>query len=187
MRSGPRERIGVLTVKLFRPFSVHDFVVGAAADRARHRRSRSHEGTWRHRGAAVSGRGDGHRRSACRRDRALHGLPEDHRRALWAGLERVHPGDGQSGVRRARPPRAEARFHGRHRRRRDRAVARGRTRRFNSSRRAACAPCSSALAPTARWVRTRTPSRSSARRPTTSRRRTSCTTRRSPAPSRSRT
>ena len=97
---------------------------GAAVDGARHRRSRSHEGARRDRRAAVSGRRDGHRRSAGRWHRAVHGVPAHHRRALWAGLEGVHPGDGQSRVRRARPPGAEARFHRRHRRRRDRAVAR---------------------------------------------------------------
>jgi pyruvate-ferredoxin/flavodoxin oxidoreductase len=48
---------------------------------------------------------------------------------------------------------------------------------------ARCARCSSGWAPMARWAPTRTPSRSSGKRPTTSRRATSCTTRRSPAPS----
>jgi pyruvate-ferredoxin/flavodoxin oxidoreductase len=44
-----------------------------------------------------------------------------------------------------------------------------------------------ASAPTAPWARTRTPSRSSARKPTSTRRATSCTTRRSPARARRRT
>ena len=55
---------------------------------------------------------------------AVHGVPARHRRALRARVEGVHAGDGQGRVRRARPPGTEARFHGRHRRRRDGLVAR---------------------------------------------------------------
>ena len=72
-------------------------------------------------------------------------------------------------------------LHGRHRRRRDRTVAEGgRDVRCRAGRVGAGA-CSSASAPTAPSARTRTRSRSSARKPTTSRRATSSTTRRSPA------
>ena len=52
---------------------------------------------------------------------------------------------------------------------------------------APCARCSTASAPTAPSAPTRTPSRSSARKPTITRRATSFTTRRNPAPSPSRT
>ena len=78
-------------------------------------------------------------------------------------------------------------LHGRHRRRRDPHLARGRGRPSRWRPRARCSASSGASAPTARWAPTRAPSRSSATTPTSSRRPTSPTTRRSPAGSRSRT
>ena len=110
-----------LTVKLYRPFSVADFIAALPPTVRVDCRARSHEGTGRHRRAAVPGCGHGD-------DRRLAGAAHDAGvdwRPLRSWLEGVHSGDGQGGVRRARRARAEAPLHGRHRRRRDRFVAGG--------------------------------------------------------------
>ncbi len=78
------------------------------------------------------------------------------------------PAHGEGGLRRARPPRGPAEpLHGGDRRRRHPHLPRRGRRTSTSSPTTSSAPSSSASAPTGRWAPTRTPSRSSARRPTT--------------------
>ena len=149
-----------------RPFSVEALPAGAAADGEEHRRARPHQGAGRDRRAAVSGRDH-------RADGRLHGgqgsdgeLPEGHRRPLRPVVEGVHAGDGGARFRGAE----EARL------RRTTSPSASTTtsptpawttiRRSPPKSRRLCAPCSTDWAPTARWARTRTPSRSSAKRPT---------------------
>ena len=94
----------------------------------------------------------------------------------------IHAGDGQGRLRRAGASRQAAEpLHRRHRRRRDAHLPALTTRTSRPRTRTRCARSSSASAPTARSAPTRTRSRSSARRPTTTPRATSSTTRRSPA------
>ena len=50
------EKVGVVNVHLFRPFSAQAFVRALAADRARNRRARSHQGAGKRGRAALSGR-----------------------------------------------------------------------------------------------------------------------------------
>ena len=49
------EKVGVLKVRLYRPFSVEALRRSAAVDGEEHRRARPHQGARRHRRAAVSG------------------------------------------------------------------------------------------------------------------------------------
>ena len=168
-----------LTVKLFRPFSVARLPRRAAIDGARDRRARSDQRARRDRRAALSGCGHRARRrwpTAC----AIHGSP------------RVIGGRYGLGSKEFTPAMAKAVFDELDRpapkphftvgilddvTRLSLAVDEG----FRSSRREAVARCSSGSAPMARSAQTRTRSRLSARRPTTSRRAISSTTRRSRA------
>ena len=180
-------KVGVLRVRLYRPFSIGRLPRGPAEDDQGHRGARPHEGTWHRRRAALPGRHHGAARSARRGPIAVRGRAGRHRRPVRPVVEGIHAVDGQDGVRRGREGAAEAALHGRHHRRRHAPVARLRQGARHRAPPTSSARCSSAWAPTARSARTRTPSRSSARRRTTSRRATSCTTRRSRARSPSRT
>ena len=118
------------------------------------------------------------------RSRAARGR----RRPLRALVEGVHAGDGEGGLRRAGARSGRATTS------RSASSTTSPTRRCPCDadfdiepRRRGAGASSSAWAPTARWAPTRTRSRSSARRPTTTPRATSSTTRRSPARSPSRT
>ena len=55
------EKVGIVNVHLFRPFSVEAFVERFAADGEGDRGARSHQGAGQCRGAAISGRGSGAR------------------------------------------------------------------------------------------------------------------------------
>ncbi len=133
---------------------------------AQPRGARPDQGAGRARRPALPGRDDRARRGAGRRPPAVRGHAAGHRRALRPVVEGIHAGDGEGGLRRARQAEPQAALHDRHRRRRDAHVASlGRVvqdRRRRRRRRR----CSTASAPTAPWARTRTRSRSSARRPT---------------------
>ncbi len=144
---------------------------------ARHRSSPSPCWTARRSRAAIGeplyprrrGRARG---NASWRTRAMDADPKVDRRTLRAGLKGVHARDGQGGLRRTGQAAAEAALHGRHQRRCDAAVVAGRPGPsiWTALRPTSCGPCSSASARTERSAPTRTRSRSSARRPTTSRR-----------------
>ena len=56
------EKVGVLKVRLYRPFAVGALLDGAAADDARNRRARPHQGAGQRRRAALPGRGHGDQR-----------------------------------------------------------------------------------------------------------------------------
>ena len=112
------EKVGLLKVRLYRPFDVARLPGGLAGHRARHRRARPHQGAGRPGRAAVPGR-------AHRRDRggddgvpAPGGPAPDHRRPLRAVLQGVHPGDGQGRLRRVGGGLTQAPLHRGHRRRR---------------------------------------------------------------------
>ena len=104
------EKVGVLKVRLYRPFDAQALRRSVARERAR---------------IAVLDRtkepGSGRRAALSRlRERALRAGPRRRargRRALRFVLEGIHAGDGQGGVRQSRATVAEESFHGRHRRR----------------------------------------------------------------------
>ena len=104
MRSGARAKVGVLTVKLFRPFSVRDFVAAlpatvraiAVLDRTKEPGAIGEPLYQDVVTAIAEALADG--------TAPFTRVPARHRRALWARVEGVHAGDGQSRVRRARPP-----------------------------------------------------------------------------------
>ena len=182
--SSPRgEKVGLLTVRLYRPFDAQAFVACAAEDRARDRRARPHQGAGRDRRAAVPGR----RHRAGRGVAAGQADAARDRRPLRAVVEGIHAGDGQGGARRTAGAATEAPFHRRHRRRRHAPVAEVGSLPSTPKPKASRARCSTAWAPTGRWVRPRTRSRSSARTRRSTPRATSSTTARSPARSPCRT
>ena len=154
-------------MKLFRPFSVADFVAALPSTVRADRGARPHEGTRRHRRTALPGRGHGAGRSrsppARRRSRRC---PRVIGGRYGLGSKEFTPAMVKAVFDELAKPAAQAPLHGRHRRRRDRAVADGGRDGSKSSRPTRCARCSSASAPTARSARTRTRSRSSAKRPT---------------------
>ena len=174
------EKVGLLKVRLFRPFSIEHFVAAlpktvrriAVLDRTKEPGAVG-EPLYQDVVTALVGSRQGRHR---RRRRALRPL-----------LEGIHAGPRQGGLREPRRGGAEEPLHRRHRRRRDAPVAARSIPTSTSSPTTSCGACSSASARTARSAPTRTRSRSSARRPTTTATATSCTTRRSRAPSRSRT
>jgi hypothetical protein len=143
------------------------------------RRARPHQGARRHRRAAVPRRPHRHRRSHARKLAPFKGYPPS-RRPLRPGLEGVHPGHGQGGLRQpVRRRQAQEPLHRRHQRRRHHTSLPYDPPSLDHP--AASSACSTAWARTAPSAPTRTRSRSSATTPTTTRRATSCTTRRRPA------
>jgi pyruvate-ferredoxin/flavodoxin oxidoreductase len=114
-------RVGLLTVRLFRPFPGRRARRGPAADRPRDRGAGPDEGTGRPRRAPVPRRRDRDRRAgdgrdgAGRRGRPARASHRD-RRSLRPVLEGVHAGDGPRRLRRAVGPGAEAPLHRGHRR-----------------------------------------------------------------------
>ena len=116
-----------------------------------------------------------------RRQAALRRCADRHRRTLRPFVERIHAGHGQGRLRRVDEARAEEPLHHRHQRRRKPHAASTTIRSSPPKIRRPCARSSTASAPTAPWARTRIPSRSSAARRRITRRATSSTTRRSRA------
>ena len=108
------EKVGVVKVRLYRPFSVEHFVAALPPTVKTHRGARPHEGAGRDRRAAVPRR---RRRAAARPDGRVDAARR--RRPLRAVVEGVHAGDGQGGLRRAGEATADEPLHRRHRRRRD--------------------------------------------------------------------
>ena len=92
------EKVGLLKVRLYRPFAVGGVYRGAAALRAANCRARPHEGTRSDRRAALSGRGHGPGRKLAARRRRPE-LAAGDRRPLRAFVEGIHAGDGGSRVR----------------------------------------------------------------------------------------
>ena len=179
------ERVGVVQVRLYRPFPARALLAAlpasvapvAVLDRTKEPGSLGEPLFLDVVAALAEAHADG--------ERAVHAAGD--RRPLRPVLEGVHAGHGRRGVRGAGPRAAAAPLHGRHQRRRlghepaVRPVARHRAARTR------CGRCSSASARTGRSAPTRTRSRSSAPRRTCTPRATSSTTRRSPARRRSRT
>ena len=88
------EKVGVLKVRLYRPFSIEHFVARPAQDGQDRRRPGPHQGAGLRRRAAVPGRA--HRPGRDRPD----GRP-GRRRPLRPVQQGIHPGDGQGRLRRA--------------------------------------------------------------------------------------
>ena len=165
-------KLGLIKVRLYRPFSAGGAGQRPAQVGQEDRRPRPHQGARRPGRTPVHGRG--HRPGQPRADH--------HRRPLRPQLQGVHPGHGQGGL---RPPgrRLLPRFHRGHQRRRLQALHPGRRRPLHRKRATPSAASSGASAPTAPSAPTRTPSRSSATTPTCTPRATSPTTRRNRAAS----
>ncbi len=182
---GQGEKVGVLKVRLYRPFSSAAFL--AALPRST--RALAVLDRTKEPGApgdplyldVMTALGEARGTTAVPlRERTPSGG-----RPLRPLVQGVHPGHGEGRLRRDREGRPPAPLHDRDRRRRHPHVAALGPRR--SGRRATTSPrrSSTASARTAPSAPTRTPSRSSARRPTFTSRATSSTTRRSRGPSRS--
>ena len=105
------EKVGVLQVRLYRPFPAEALLAALARHGARHRGAGADQGAGQPGRAAVSR--CGHRTGAGRTS-AVH----DHRRPLRPVLEGFRPAAGQGGVRRTEPRQAAQRLHRRHQRRR---------------------------------------------------------------------
>ena len=112
------EKVGVLKVRLYRPFSLEHFVKAlprtvkaiAVLDRT--------QGAGRPRRAAVRGRAHGHRRGHGHGPAPAEGLPGRRGRPLRPRLVRVHGRHGEVRVRQPEREDAEEPLHGRHQRRR---------------------------------------------------------------------
>ena len=177
------ERVGVLKVRLYRPFSAADLLAAlpastravAVLDRTKEPGALG-EPLYQDVVTAFAESRPGRSRPADRR-----------RRPLRPVVQGVHAGDARGRVRRTVPAVAAQTLHRRHRRRRQPLLAGLGPRPRHRAGRRCRAASSSAWARTARSAPTRTRSRSSARRRRASRRATSSTTRRSPARSPSRT
>ncbi len=90
------ERVGLLQVRLYRPFPVAAFIGRAPADGAQRRSTRSHQGAGCARRTPLSRR---------RRDARRVGSPSTGDRwSVRSRVEGVHARDGQGGARRVPPP-----------------------------------------------------------------------------------
>ena len=99
------EKVGLVKVRLYRPFPAEALAAALPADGPPDRRAGPDQGAGRGRRAALPGRGTGPGRAGGGR-RPAHAA--GHRRPLRPGLQGVHPGDGRGGLRRAgqaEPPR----------------------------------------------------------------------------------
>jgi pyruvate-ferredoxin/flavodoxin oxidoreductase len=175
------EKVGLVKVRLYRPFSMHGFVQAlpatvrsvAVLDRTKEPGSTGEPLLLDVTAALVDAVAGS----------ALPGLPRHHRRSLRAVVQGVRPADGEGGLRRVGRRFAPPTVHRGHHattsptcRSRSTRPSTHRTRRRPTGR------CSSASVRTERSAATRPPSRSSARPPRCSARATSCWTRRRPAP-----
>ncbi len=113
----------MLKVRLYRPFDVAALRRRAAAERARDRRARPHQGAGRDRRAALSRRASRRCTRPGRRARGRRVAADRRRRPLRPVVEGVHARRGARGVRRARRGAAAQPFHRRHRRRRHARLA----------------------------------------------------------------
>ena len=102
------EKVGVLKVRLYRPFDAAALLRSAAGDGAIDRGAGPVQGAggrWR---AALQGRGDGTGAGSGRRDQ---GDAARDRRPLWTGEQGIYPRHGEGRVRRAYPAFPQTRFH----------------------------------------------------------------------------
>ena len=108
--AGQGEKVGLVKVRLYRPFDAAMFVRALPADGAEHRRARPHERA-----------GSGRRTALSRlRECALRKEPPRRRgggRPLRTFLKGIHARDGQGDLRQSRAALAEESFHDRDRRR----------------------------------------------------------------------
>ena len=93
------EKVGLLKVRLYRPFSVEHFVAALPPIGQAHRRARPHEGARRRWRAALPGRR--HRAGRSRAGRTAK--TARHRRPLRPVVQGIHAGDGQGRLRRDWP------------------------------------------------------------------------------------
>ena len=181
------EKVGVLKVRLYRPFASTHFVAALPKTVQDHRRARPHQGAGRRRRAALPGRASPRSPRRVPTAERLHRRAARRRRPLRPLLQGVHPGHGQgaSSTSSARPsprttsPSASTTTS-------PTAQPRLRRRRSTSSPTTCAGRVLRPGLATAPSAPTRTPSRSSARTPTTTPRATSSTTPRRPARSPSR-
>ncbi len=89
------EKVGVLKVRLYRPFDSQRFVECPARHHPRHRRARPHQRTGQRRRTALSGCGQRPVRGPDQRLGQFRAAAEGRRRALRPVFEGIHPGNGQ--------------------------------------------------------------------------------------------
>ncbi len=103
------EKVGLVKVRLYRPFSPRHLRRSAAKDREVDRRARQNQGARLDRRAALPGHRDGARRDDKRRVHAPR-----RRRALRPFFQGVHARHGRGGLRRAREQDTKEPLHDRH-------------------------------------------------------------------------
>ncbi len=92
--AGEGEKVGVLAVRLYRPFSLRHFIKALAAERQDDMRSRQDQGAGEPRRASLRGRGDGPPRGCRAQRRAFQTDAARDRRQVRPFLQGVHPRDG---------------------------------------------------------------------------------------------
>ncbi len=93
------EKVGVLKVRLYRPFDVRRFVEALPATTKAARGARPHQGTGQRRRAAVPGLRQRDPRGHQQRLGRARGVSQADRRSLRAVVEGIHAGDDQGPVR----------------------------------------------------------------------------------------
>ena len=176
------EKVGLVKVRLYRPFVHQALRRRAPRDGQEDRRHGPHQGAGLHRRAALPGRRD------CPATRPARPTSSSSGGRYGLGSKDTPPASAFAVLRGAQEGRAQARVHHRHRRRcHAPQPPRGRGRAQHRCTRAPSSASSGVSAATAPLAPTRTPSRSSATTPTSTSRPTSSTTPRRPAASPSRT
>ena len=110
------EKVGLVKVRLYRPFSVKDFIAALPAT------TRALAVLDRCKEPGAIGEPLYQDVVTALREAADQGIsrfrqePRSHRWALWPLLQGIHPGNGPGRLRRIEPAQAEESFHGRHRR-----------------------------------------------------------------------
>ena len=93
------EKVGMVKVRLFRPFSIEHFVQALPSHGQKNRGAGPHQGTRRRGRAALSGCGDGHCRGAGHGRGAFRRHAAHRGRTLRPLVQRIHAGHGEGGLR----------------------------------------------------------------------------------------
>ena len=149
------EKVGVLQVRLYRPFSPRDLFSPRCRRRVAPSRCSSRPRSPARRASrCISTSSTTLAQAVSRGKRAAMPLVIGGRYGLSS--KDFTPAHGQGGVRRTGEAGAEEQLHRRHQRRCLAHQPGGRSELFRSNRTTSCARCSTAWAPTARWAPTRT-------------------------------
>ena len=113
------ERVGLIKVRLFRPFTVRAFIEALPPTTRDDRGPGPHQGAGKSGRAALPRRGDRARRELGGPRQGIATDPAGRRRPVRPLLQGIHAGHGGDDLRRAFPERSQAALHGGHQRRCD--------------------------------------------------------------------